>query len=127
MGFFDDLTKKASETYKNTTEKTSKLTREMKLKSLINDNKNKIDGVYAEIGKKIYEKHLREENIDIRAELAEECAKIGLLGSIPNPGYAAASSVLLSLRLKAASFCVSKNLSKACISGLFAFSINAKF
>lgn len=76
MGFFDDLTKKASETYKNTTEKTSKLTREMKLKSLINDNKNKIDGVYAEIGKKIYEKHLREENIDIRAELAEECAKI---------------------------------------------------
>ena len=39
MGFFDDLSKKASETYKNTAEKTSKLTREMKLKSLINEDR----------------------------------------------------------------------------------------
>ena len=76
MGFFDDLSKKASETYKNTAEKTNKLTREMKLKSLINDDKNKIEKIYAEIGKKIYEKHIREENIDIKSELAEECAKI---------------------------------------------------
>ena len=29
MGFFDNLSKKASETYKNTTEKTNKLAREM--------------------------------------------------------------------------------------------------
>lgn len=76
MGFFDDLSKKASETYKNTAEKTNKFTREMKLKSLINDDKNKIEKIYAEIGKKIYEKHIREENIDIRSELAEECSKI---------------------------------------------------
>lgn len=76
MGFFDDLSKKASETYKNTAEKTNKLTREMKLKSLINDDKNKIEKIYAEIGKKIYEKHIREESIDIKSELAEECAKI---------------------------------------------------
>lgn len=76
MGFFDDLSKKASETYKNTAEKTNKLTREMKLKSLINDDKNKIEKIYAEIGKKVYEKHIREENIDIKAELAEECSKI---------------------------------------------------
>lgn len=76
MGFFDDLSKKASETYRNTAEKTNKLTREMKLKSLINDDKNKIEKIYAEIGKIVYEKHLREENIDIKAELAEQCAKI---------------------------------------------------
>ena len=76
MGFFDDLSKKASETYKNTAEKTNRLTREMKLKSLINDDKNKIEKIYAEIGKKVYEKHIREENIDIKAELAEECSKI---------------------------------------------------
>ena len=76
MGFFDDLTKKASETYKNTAEKTNKLTREMKLKSLINDDKSKIEKIYGEIGKKVYEKHIREENIDIKSELAEECSKI---------------------------------------------------
>ena len=76
MGFFDDLTKKASETYKNTAEKTNKLTREMKLKSLINDDKSKIEKIYGEIGKKVYEKHIREENIDIKSELAEECAQI---------------------------------------------------
>lgn len=76
MGFFDDLTKKASETYKNTAEKTNKITREMRLKSMINDYKGAIEKVYAEIGKKVYEKHIREENIDIKAELAEECSKI---------------------------------------------------
>ena len=76
MGFFDDLSKKASETYRNTAEKTNKLTREMKIKSSINDDKGKIEKIYAEIGKIVYEKHLREENIDIRSELAEQCAKI---------------------------------------------------
>ena len=76
MGFFDDLSKKASETYKNTAEKTTKLTREMKLKSLINEDKNKIEKIYAEIGKKVYEKHIREENIDIKSELIEECSKL---------------------------------------------------
>lgn len=76
MGFFDDLSKKASETYRNTAKKTNKLTREMKLKSQINDDKNKIEKIYAEIGKKVYEKHIKEENIDIKSELAEECSKI---------------------------------------------------
>lgn len=76
MGFFDDLSKKASETYRNTAEKTNKLTREMKLKSLINEDKGKIEKIYAEIGKKVYEKHIREENIDIKSELIEECSKI---------------------------------------------------
>ena len=76
MGFFDDLSKKASQTYKNTAERTNKFTREMKLKSLINDDKNKIEKIYCEIGKKIYEKHIREENIDIKSEIAEESAKI---------------------------------------------------
>lgn len=76
MGFFDDLSKKASETYKNTADKTNKITREMKLKSLINEDKNKVEEIYAAIGKKVYEKHIREENIDIKSELMEECSKI---------------------------------------------------
>lgn len=76
MGFFDNLSKKASETYKNTAEKTSKLTRELKLKALISDDKEKIKEIYIEIGKKVYEKHIREENIDIKSDLIEECSKI---------------------------------------------------
>lgn len=58
MGFFDDLSKKATETYKNTTDKTSKMAREMRLKSYIGENKNKIEKVYTVIGRKVYEKHV---------------------------------------------------------------------
>lgn len=76
MDFFNKLSQKASETYKNTAEKTNKLAREVKLKAQMSDNKNKIEDIYIEIGKKVYEKHIREENIDIRSDLSEECAKI---------------------------------------------------
>ena len=42
----------------------------------INENKGKITDIYEEIGKKVYEKHVREENIDIKADLEEECKKL---------------------------------------------------
>ena len=45
----------------------------------INENKGKIEDIYEEIGKKVYEKHIREENIDIKADLAEECSKLDAL------------------------------------------------
>lgn len=79
MDFFDKLGKKASQTYKTTAEKTSKLAKEAKLKMLISDNKSKISEIYEEIGKKVYEKHIREENINIKEELEEECSKIDVL------------------------------------------------
>ncbi len=69
MGFFSDLGKK-------TTETTGKIAKETKLKMKINDNKGKITDIYEEIGKKVYEKHIREENIDIKADLEAECAKL---------------------------------------------------
>ncbi len=69
MGFLSDLGKKTSET-------TGKIAKETKLKLKINDNKGKIEDVYEEIGKKVYEKHVREENIDIKTDLAEQCSKI---------------------------------------------------
>lgn len=69
MGFFNEIGKKTSEA-------TSKITKETKLKLKINDNKNKIENLYEEIGKKVYEKHVREENISIKEELEEECSKI---------------------------------------------------
>ena len=61
MGFFNDLGKK-------TTEATSKITKETKLKLKMNENKGKISDLYEEIGKKVYEKHIREENINIKEE-----------------------------------------------------------
>lgn len=72
MGFFNDLGKK-------TTEATSKITKETKLKLKINENKGKISDLYEEIGKKVYEKHIREENINIKEEVCEECEKIDAL------------------------------------------------
>lgn len=81
MGFFDNLGKKASAAYDATAEKTSKLAKEAKLRMKINENKSDINDLYKEIGRKIYEKHVREENIDIKTELEEECTKIDVLSA----------------------------------------------
>ena len=79
MDFFDKLGKKASETYKITAEKTGRLAKEAKFKMLINESKSKISDVYEEIGKKVYQKHIREEEINISEDLKEECEKIDVL------------------------------------------------
>ena len=76
MEFFDKLTKKASETYKGADEKTGKIAKEAKLKMKINDNKSKINVIYQEIGKKVYQKHTANENLNIKKDLEEECSKI---------------------------------------------------
>ena len=81
MDFFNKIGKKVSQTYDATEEKTSKIDKEEKLKMKINENKSDIKQLYKEIGKKVYEKHVREENIDIRKELEEECTKIDVLSS----------------------------------------------
>lgn len=81
MGFFDNLGKKASAAYDATAEKTSKLAKEAKLRMKINENKSEIADIYKEIGKKVYEKHIREENIDIKSELEEECTKLDVLSA----------------------------------------------
>ena len=76
MEFFEKLGKKASDTYKMTTAKAGKLAEEAKLRHKISEDKNKINDLYIEIGKKVYEKHIRKENIDINVELEDECTKI---------------------------------------------------
>ena len=81
MDFFDKLSQKASETYKITAEKTSKIAKEAKLKMKMNENKSDIEEIYKEIGKKVYEKHIRRENIDIEKELEDECTKIDVLSA----------------------------------------------
>ena len=75
MEFFDKIGKKASEAYKVTADKTGKIAKETKLKMAINENKSKINDLYEEIGKKIYENHVREEKENLDEFLKEECKK----------------------------------------------------
>ncbi len=81
MEFFDKITKKATETYKGAAEKTGKIAKEAKLKLKINENKSKINDLYQEIGKKVYQKHTANEELCIKKDLEEECAKIDILSS----------------------------------------------
>jgi hypothetical protein len=79
MEFFDKLGKKASETYKATAEKTSKIAKEAKIKMKINDTQSEIEDLYKEIGRKVYEKHSSENDVCIKNEIEEECKKIDAL------------------------------------------------
>ena len=79
MEFFDKLGKKASEAYKYTADKTGKLAKETKLKLKMGELKGEVNDLYQEIGKKVYEKHVREENIEIKGELEELCTKIDVV------------------------------------------------
>ena len=81
MDFFNKLTKKAKETYKEASQKTGELAKEAKLRMKMNENKSAINSLYQEIGKKVYEKHVKSEAIDIKTELEEECTKIDVLSA----------------------------------------------
>lgn len=76
MDILEKIGSFASETYKYTTEKTSKFAKEAKTKLEINDFKSQIDDLYSEIGKKIYEQHIREEKTDIEEEIQAICRQI---------------------------------------------------
>lgn len=78
MDFFDKIGKKASETYKYTQEKTSKIAKEAKLKMAMNENKSKIEELYEEIGKKVYMHHVNNDDVDMDLEaiLEEYCVQI---------------------------------------------------
>ena len=75
MDFFDKLGKKASEAYKVTADKTGKIAKETKLKFKMGELKSKIEDIYEEIGKKVYEKHVKKEEI-LSNDLLEECKQI---------------------------------------------------
>lgn len=79
MEFFDKLGKKASEAYKITADKTGKIAKETKLKIKMNELKSEVNEIYEEIGRKVYEKHVREENISIKKDLESECTRIDVL------------------------------------------------
>lgn len=76
MDFFNKITNMASDTYKKTSERTSKIAKETKLKMKMNDSKSKIEELYEEIGKIVYQKHVREEDISIKEDLCSYCKQI---------------------------------------------------
>lgn len=69
MSFFNDLGKKTSQT-------TAKIATETKLKIEIAENKERIKEFYEELGRKVYENHIREENIEIQELINTDCSKI---------------------------------------------------
>lgn len=75
MEFFDKIGKKASEAYKVTADKTGKIARETKLKFKMSELKTKVEDIYREIGKEIYEKHVENEEVPVDS-INEKCNRI---------------------------------------------------
>ena len=80
MDFFDRLGKKASEAYKVTADKTGKIAKETKLKFKMGELKSKIEDIYEEIGKKVYETHIKKEEISMN-DLLDKCKQIDEMSS----------------------------------------------
>lgn len=77
MNFLSKLGKKASETYQVTKEKATNLSEELKLKGKINDLKDKIEELYVEIGKIVYNevkdgKDVSKEEVTAKCEMISE-------------------------------------------------------
>lgn len=75
MDFFSKLGKKASKTYQVTKEKAVNLSEELKLKGKINDLKDKIEDIYIEIGKIVYNEIKDGKDVS-KEEVTEKCEVI---------------------------------------------------
>ena len=78
MGFFDQLSKKASDTMQSAKDKTNKISTEMKLKSQFSEKKDRITVLYSEIGKEVYSNYTKgiKENSDVINEKLKEISDI---------------------------------------------------
>ena len=79
MEIFEKIGKKASETFNCAAEKTNKLASDTKLRIKINDCKSKINDLYTEIGKRVYEKFVLDGNADIKDDIADPLTRISAL------------------------------------------------
>ncbi len=78
MEIFEKIGDAASKTYKMTAEKTSKIAKETKIKMQISEHKKDIKDIYIEIGEAVYEKFVRDEDLDLEA-LKQSCEEIQIL------------------------------------------------
>ena len=81
MDFFDKIGKKASQTYKYTADKTSRIAKEAKTKMAMNENKSKISELYSAIGKEVYQNFVREEKVDLKELLTHKCEEIDVISN----------------------------------------------
>lgn len=75
----DKISKTAVDTYHSAVRATGKLAREIKLKTQMSENKRKIQEIYEDIGKTIYEKYLLEEELNPEVDLLNPCSRIDTL------------------------------------------------
>ena len=78
MEIFEKIGDSSSKTYKFTAEKTSKIAKETKIKMQINEYKSNIKDIYIEIGEYVYQKFLKDEDIDSK-DLEQSCEEIKVL------------------------------------------------
>ena len=75
MGFFDQIGKKATEMYQGAKDKTSQISSELKLKSKVSEEKDKITNFYSELGKLVYEEYTKNSD-GFSNEVANKCREI---------------------------------------------------
>ena len=63
MGFFDDISKKVSETTSSINEKTNKMAKESKLKKTLSENDTKVEKMYGELGKTVLAKRNNKDDV----------------------------------------------------------------
>ena len=76
MEFFNKIGDIASKTYKNASQKTGEIAKEAKFKMKMNENKSKINDLYEEIGKIVYQKYINKEEVKIEEDLNTYCNQI---------------------------------------------------
>lgn len=76
MEFFNRLGDIANKTYQKTSKKTGEIAKEAKIKMKMNENKSKINDLYEEIGKIVYQKYINKEEIKIEEDLNTYCNQI---------------------------------------------------
>lgn len=81
MEFFEKLGNVANKTCKYTTQQTNRLAMIAKLKWKMNNYKCKIDDLYEELGKTVYENNVRENMKDFEEIKEEQCKQIDELAS----------------------------------------------
>lgn len=81
MDFLNKLGNMASETYKKTSKKTGELAKEAKIRMQMNEDKAKIKDLYEEIGKIVYQKYMKQEELSIEEDLNSYCTQIDELSN----------------------------------------------
>ena len=76
MDFLNKLGNIANKTYKSASQKTGELAKEAKIKMKMNENKAKIKDLYEEIGKIVYQKHINNDEVNIKEDLDTYCSQI---------------------------------------------------